>query len=55
MKTGIFSDSAVLGYIVIVLIAFLLGVTVTAFSIRLKKMRKLNEEDGAERGDKDKQ
>ena len=52
MKTGIFSDSAVLGYIVIVLIAFLLGVTVTAFSIRLKKMKKLDKKADVENGDR---
>ena len=34
-----FSDSGALGYIVVALLAFLLGVSVTVFCLRLKKWR----------------
>ena len=37
MNASIFADSNVLGYIVIAILAFLLGVTVTVFCFRLKK------------------
>lgn len=38
MSASIFSDSWVIGYIVIAVIAFLLGISVTIFAFRLKRM-----------------
>ncbi len=37
MNASIFSDSGVSGYLVIAILAFLLGITVTVFCFRLKK------------------
>ena len=37
MSASIFGDSSVLGYIVIAIIAFLLGIAVTIFCFRLRK------------------
>ena len=37
MNASIFSDSGVSGYLVIAILAFLLGITVTVFRFRLKK------------------
>ena len=39
MSASIFSASGTLGYIVVALLAFLLGVSVTVFCLRLKKWR----------------
>jgi hypothetical protein len=39
MSASMFSDSGALGYIVVALLAFLLGVSVTVFCLRLKKWR----------------
>ena len=39
MSASIFSDSGALGYIVVALLAFLLGVSVTVFCLRLEKWR----------------
>ena len=44
MSTGIFSDSSVLGFVVIGIVAFLLGIAVTMFCFYLKK-RKDKRED----------
>lgn len=40
MSASIFSESSALGYIVIGVLAFLLGATVTIFCFRLKKWQK---------------
>ena len=39
MSGSVFSDSGALGYLVTALLAFLLGVCVTVFCLRLKKWR----------------
>jgi cell division protein FtsW (lipid II flippase) len=39
MSASMFSDSGALGYIVVALLAFLLGVSVTVFCLRLEKWR----------------
>ena len=50
MYASIFSASPVLGYIVIGIIAFLLGGAVTVFCFRLKQWEKLkNTEEGYDR------
>ena len=47
MSGSIFSNNYLLGYIIIAIIAFLLGISVTVFCFRLKKWRddRDNEED----------
>ena len=47
---GIFHDSAVLGYIVIGLLAFLLGVCVTVLCFRLRQMNRENTQDDESEG-----
>lgn len=44
MNASIFSNSAALGYVVIALIAFLLGVTLTIFCFRLREWQKHKDE-----------
>jgi len=39
MTGSIFAESGALGYIIVALLAFLLGVSVTVFCLRLKKWR----------------
>lgn len=46
MNASIFAGSSVLGYLVIAILAFLLGITVTIFCFRLKKyLDEKNQED----------
>ncbi len=45
MSASIFSGSEALGYIVVALLAFLLGVSVTVFCLRLKKWREDRERE----------
>ena len=47
---GIFHDSAVLGYIVIGLLAFLLGVCVTVLCFRLRQMNRENTQNDESEG-----
>ena len=47
MTASIFSNSSVLGYIVIAVIAFLLGSAVTVFCFRLNKWQKEKEKEAA--------
>ena len=47
MNASIFGNSAALGYIVIALIAFLLGVTLTIFCFRLREWQKHKDEQKA--------
>ena len=53
MSASIFSGSGYLGYIVIGIVAFLLGCAVTAFCFRLRKWQKNkeNEDDAYDRND----
>ena len=53
MSAGIFSGSGFLGYIVIGIVAFLLGCAVTVFCFRLRKWQKNkeNEDDADDRND----
>ena len=53
MSASIFSGSEYLGYIVIGIVAFLLGCAVTVFCFRLKKWQKdkENEDDAYDRND----
>ena len=44
MNASIFGNSAVLGYVVIALLAFLLGVTLTIFCFRLREWQKHKDE-----------
>ena len=45
MSASIFAESGALGYIVVALLAFLLGVCVTMFCLRLKKWREENDSE----------
>ena len=51
MSAGIFASSGYLGYIVIGIVAFLLGCTATAFCFRMKKWQenRENEDDAYDR------
>ena len=40
MSASVFSSSSILGYVVIAILAFALGVTVTILCVRLKRARK---------------
>lgn len=53
MSASIFTDSGYLGYIVIGIVAFLLGSAVTVFCIRMKKWQKNmgNEDDAYDRNE----
>ena len=53
MSASIFSGSGYLGYIVIGIVAFLLGCAVTVFCFRLRKWQKdkENEDDAYDRND----
>ena len=44
MSASIFADSSIMGYIVIGIVAFLLGVSVTVFCFRLKKWQERPED-----------
>ena len=45
MHASIFGDSAALGYIVIAIITFLLGVTITIFCFRLRKWQEQKDKE----------
>ena len=53
MSASIFTDSGYLGYIVIGIVAFLLGCAVTVFCLRLRKWQKdkEKEDDAYDRND----
>ena len=52
MAASIFGDSAVIGYIVIGLIAFLLGVCVTILCLRIRKFQQENKKEEQDAGDR---
>ena len=51
MNGSIFAGSGMLGYLVIGIIAFILGVSVTVFCYQVKKLKAITREDAA--GDKE--
>ena len=48
MNASMFADAAVIGYLVIGIVAFLLGVAVTIFCFRLKKWQEEQDRDTSE-------